>query len=98
MPHHLPPVTRDLESADTVEALSNITAYTCATGHLGCGLAGADRYHGTVSPDHAEAQFHILSKNPDDAAKMVDAIRKAAGLPPKYTKPDGEGVEAHPSP
>ena len=22
----------------------------------------------------------------------------AGGLPPKYTKPDGEGVEAHPSP
>ena len=29
---------------------------------------------------------------------MVDAIRKAAGLPPKYAKPDGEGVEADPSP
>jgi hypothetical protein len=51
-----------------------------------------------VNPDHAEAQLHILSKNPDDAAKMVDAIRIAGGLPPKYTKPDGEGVEEHPSP
>jgi hypothetical protein len=51
-----------------------------------------------VDPDHAEAQLHILFKNSDDAELMVDAIRKAAGLPPKYAKPDGEGIETHRSP
>ena len=51
-----------------------------------------------VNPDDTEAQFHFLSKNPDDAERMVDAVRKAAGLPPKYAGPDGEGVEIHPSP
>ena len=39
---------------------------------------------------------HILPKTQDNAELMVDAIRKATGLPPKYAKHDGEGVEAHP--
>lgn len=51
-----------------------------------------------MNPDHAEAQYHILPKTQDNAELMVDAIRKATGLPPKYAKHDGDGVEAHPFP
>ena len=43
-----------------------------------------------VTPDHADVpQYHVLPK--DDAEAVVDIMRAAAGLPPRYGEPDDGG-------
>ena len=70
---------------------SSILNFTCATGHLGVSLVGAQRVTvRAVSADHSEApQYHVLPKH--DAETVVDIMRAAAGPPPPYDEHDDEG-------
>jgi hypothetical protein len=70
--------------------VSRLLRYTCATGHLGVDLAGAQSVTvRAVTPHHSGApQYHVLPK--DDAEAVVDIMRAAAGLPPLYAEHDNE--------
>ena len=41
-----------------------------------------------MTPDHDKAQYHLLPS--DNAERIVDIMRQAAGLPPKDTGPEVE--------
>ena len=57
---------------------------------LPAGLVGVGRYREAVNPDHPEGpQYHVLPT--DDAEAVVDIMRAAAGLPPRYDEHDDEG-------
>ena len=74
----------------TIEGVSTLLRYTCATGHLGVGLVGPDRYRETVTSDKSEGlQYHVLPT--DDPLRALNILRAAAGLPPLYDEPDDEG-------
>ena len=75
----------------TVEAVSTLLRYTCATGHLGVGVVGAQSVTvRAVTPDHSEGlQYHVLPI--DDAEAVVDIMRAAAGLPPLSDEHDDWG-------
>ena len=72
-----------------VEGVSTLLRYTSATGHLGVGLVGPDRYRETVTSDQSEGlQYHVL---PDDPLRALNILRAAAGLPPLCDEHDDEG-------
>jgi hypothetical protein len=65
--------------------------YTCATGHLGADLVGAQSVTvRAVTPDHSERlQYHVLPT--DDPLRALNILREAAGLPPLSDERDDEG-------
>ena len=66
--------------------------YTCATGHLGVGLVGAQSVTvRAVTPDHSESTAVSRPAQGRSAEAVVDIMRAAAGLPPLYDEHDDEG-------
>ncbi len=75
----------------TIEAVSSLVRYTCATGHLRCGALSVESIIvRAMTPDHSEGlQYHVLPT--DDPLRALNILREAAGLPSWSDEHDDQG-------